>query len=194
MDSSFLSGESRKAGLSTQAQALFLSLFAFAVLSSCGRTESPTPANVQQGGGSGQTEQGEKEPPPGVAPQFSLNLFGADWCTNCKSQFPEIQRLINALPAEKKAGFKLVLYAVESADSVAATEESAANYRDLLKLNATAIPDPWRWKTFRKWVGGTQLPGAAVTDVNGKVLRSFRAGATTFVPAEIVNYTAGLEQ
>jgi hypothetical protein len=70
---------------------------------------------------------------------------------------------------------------------VAPTPEVAEQYRQALHLEAKSVADEWRWKTFRKFVGGSLvLPGAAILDSTGHVVRSFRAGRTTFVPSEIV--------
>lgn len=118
----------------------------------------------------------------------TLVLFGAPWCANCKNEFPQIQSLIDQLPRERAEKLGFVLYVTTGATAQDQPSDEIANkYKEVLALKAKAFPDEWRWKAFRKYVGGNLvLPGAAILDANGNVLKSFRAGAATFVPSEIV--------
>jgi hypothetical protein len=65
-------------------------------------------------------------------------------------------------------------------------------YRDLHFPGAPAFFDPWRWKTFRKILPfDMNVPAAAVLDDQGKRLKGYPPGDTSFVPQEIVGFAAG---
>ncbi len=152
-------------------------VFSFALLiSSCGGE------NV----GAGSSPSTPPENPP-VEAKATLALFGAPHCSNCKESFPQIQALLDQMPADRAKSLYVVMYVTESKPNERPTPEVAESYRAYLQLKAPAFVDEWRWKKFREYVGGSlQLPGAAILDANGKVLHSFRAGSTTFIPSEIV--------
>lgn len=130
--------------------------------------------------------------PEGPPKKVTLALFGAPWCAECKQDLPKIQDEYNKLTEEERAEIGIRLYVTTSGNpAVPPTQEVADQYRTALGLSMDASPDEWRWKNFREWVGGTlALPGAAVLDANGAVLKSFRAGGTTFIPSEIVGFSA----
>jgi thiol-disulfide isomerase/thioredoxin len=132
---------------------------------------------------------------PGTTPtiegkQVTVAVFGAPWCTECKQDLPLIQNEYDRLSPEQKAAIGLQLYVTTAGNpAVAPTQEIAEQYRAALGITMPAVADEWRWKNFRKLVGGDiVLPGAAVLDSTGAVLKSFRAGPTTFVPSEIMAF------
>jgi thiol-disulfide isomerase/thioredoxin len=123
--------------------------------------------------------------------KVTLALFGAPWCSECKTDMPAIQAELDKLKASQRAFIDTVLYVTTSGNpSVPPTQEGAEQYRETVHIKGRALADEWRWKNFRQWVGGALvLPGAAVLDEQGNVLKAFRAGPTTFIPTEIVDYT-----
>lgn len=137
------------------------------------------------GCGKSQTQSGGGGTPTG---RSRIVVFGAGYCTICKVRFPEIQALLDALPAAQRDAIDVELY-VTAGDpaSVRPTEEMALAYQARVKMKGTAKADPWRWQNFRRLIG-TQLevPAAAILDGSGRVQRVFTAGDTTFVPQEIV--------
>lgn len=128
--------------------------------------------------------------------QVTLALFGAPWCSECKTDMPAIQAELDKLTKLQRAFIDVVLYVTTSGNpSVAATPEVAEQYMHAVHIKGKALADEWRWKNFRKMVGGAfLLPGAAVLNSSGEVLRSYRAGPTTFVPSEIVANALKLTQ
>jgi thiol-disulfide isomerase/thioredoxin len=130
--------------------------------------------------------------PEGPQKKITLALFGAPWCAECKQDLPLIQQEYDRLSEEEKAEIRIRLFVTTSGNpAVPPTQQVADQYRAVLGLSMEAGPDEWRWKSFREWVGGTlALPGAAVLDADGTVLKSFRAGSTTFIPSEIVGFAA----
>ncbi len=120
---------------------------------------------------------------------ITLALFGAPWCSECKTAMPAIQAELDALKPSVSAFVRTKLYVTTSANpSVPPTQQVADEYREAVHLKGTTEPDPWRWTHFRKWIGGSfTLPAAVVLNDGGEVLRVFRAGPTTFVPTEIVS-------
>jgi thiol-disulfide isomerase/thioredoxin len=120
----------------------------------------------------------------------TLALFGAPWCSECKTDLPAIQARLDALTNTQRAFIDVVLYVTTAANpSAPPTQEGAEQYLSAVHLKGRAFADEWRWKTFKKLVGGGfVLPGAAVLDSEGNVLRAYRAGPTTFVPGEIVDF------
>ncbi len=121
--------------------------------------------------------------------QVTLALFGAPWCSECKTEMPAIQAELDKLSRTQASFVDVVLYVTTSGNpSVPPTQEVADQYRSVLHIKAKALPDEWRWKNFRRMVGGSfVLPGAALLDSSGNVVRAFRAGPTDFVPSEIVS-------
>jgi thiol-disulfide isomerase/thioredoxin len=120
----------------------------------------------------------------------TLALFGAPWCSECKTEMPAIQAQMNKLKNSQRAFIDVVLYVTTSGNpAVPPTQEVADQYKEIVHLHGKAYPDEWRWKNFRNWVGGGfVLPGAAVLDAQGNVLKAFRAGPSSFVPSEIVAF------
>lgn len=129
-------------------------------------------------------------PAPGGEKKVTLAIFGAPWCTECKTDLPAIQTAVDGLSEDQKKNLDVRLYVTTSGNpAVPPTNEVAQQYKEALNLKMESAPDEWRWKKFKTLVGGELvLPGAAVLDAEGKVLKSFRAGATSFVPAEIVAF------
>lgn len=121
----------------------------------------------------------------------TLALFGAPWCSECKTDMPAIQAKLDALSNTRRAYIEVLMYVTTSGNpAVPPTEEVAEQYMHAVHVKGKPIADEWRWKNFRKLVGGNlALPGAAVLSADGTVLRSFRAGPTTFVPGDIVDFT-----
>ena len=133
-------------------------------------------------------------PPPTnfVGKRTSLFLFGAGFCTKCKTQFPDINHKLTEMPAHQRGLLDLKLYYVAGDPSnVRPTQDLADGYRDSYLSLAVALPDlPWRWFTFRAMLPGVKLdvPAAVVLDEENQVIKRFTAGDTTFVPAEIVSF------
>lgn len=128
-------------------------------------------------------------PTPGGI-KLTLRLFGAPWCTNCKSDFPKINEALRNELTGANASVRGELY-VETGEtpSKPPTEDIAKSYRDFLKLEAVAYADDWPWKKFREQVQpDRKLPGAVVMDKDGNVLKVFIPGPTTFVAEEIVSF------
>lgn len=119
-----------------------------------------------------------------------LALFGAPWCSECKTEMPAIQERLDRLSRTQLAYIDVTLYVTTAANpSVPPTQEIADSYLETVHVKGKALPDEWRWKNFKAWVGGSfALPGAAVLDAQGHVLKAWRAGPTTFVPGEIVDF------
>ena len=155
-----------------------LSIFTFAiVLASCGSDKV----------GSGANPSAPPNTNPPAETKATLALFGAPHCGSCKESFPKIQALLDAVPADRAKSLYVIMYVTESEPDKPASQEIADSYKEFLHFKGTAVVDQWRWKKFREYIrGALQLPGAAILDANGKVLQSFRAGSTTFIPSEIV--------
>lgn len=121
----------------------------------------------------------------------TLMLFGAPWCQECKSDFPAMEKEFQALSAAHKDFLSMRLYVVTGPQATdRPTQQIADDYKAGLKLSAQSLPDEWRCKNYRTYVGnGCAIPAAAVVDANGKVIRSFRPGAT-FIPRDIVTLAA----
>lgn len=149
------------------------------VLASCGE---------QRGGG------GEPTTPPPTGPttpteaEYTLVLFGAPWCTNCKSEFPKINE---ALKEElTKQGAKLAGSLLVTSNQTPAekpSQEVANAYRDFLKLDFSAAPDEWRCKKYKELVKLTScaIPAGVLVDKNQNVVLTFEPGDTTF-KAELI--------
>ncbi len=107
-------------------------------------------------------------------------VFGAPWCSACKTQIPRLEAAILKLDKSIQERIDLRFYVTTGLNSNTAPNQDVADrYRNSLHLTALAYPDPWKWQNFRKWVGGEfVIPGAAVLDPKEKVLKSFRGGAT----------------
>jgi len=170
-----------------------LALIVFALLStSCGKLslsrQDPVRATPPPTGPTEPPDPGQPVP----SKQITLRLFGAPWCTTCKDSFPEIR---DALAAEFKGAVRGELYlptGVNPEDSP--TQEVADAYRDFHKLPFSSHTDEG-WKVFKSQVQkDRRLPGAVVLDADGKILKAYKPGATTFQVPEIVSYVKGLLQ
>ena len=136
--------------------------------------------------GCGRSGQVNPQPPPVTHSGAKLTVlaFGAPWCSTCKDILPELNTKINALPKAAQVGRQLL---VTSADTPAKppTAEIAAAYGAQYAPQMEAKTDPWRWQTFRKYVGmDFKLPAVVVLKENGDVLRVYKAGS--FVVDEII--------
>lgn len=135
---------------------------------------------------------------PKAVPQISSNtvtvaLFGAPWCSNCKTSFPQIQQEINALTPDKQSRVTLFLYVPtgRQATDDKPTDAGAEEYRQALGLNGKSKADP-KWKVFRRLVGDEQaLPAAAILNEQGEVIKKYRGG-DGFVSKDIVSFAASV--
>lgn len=121
-----------------------------------------------------------------------LVVYGANWCSICKSELPEIQRELDKLPesVREKIAFKLYV-PTGNTSATLPTQESADRYRDFLHLDAEAVIDP-RWQHFKNMIGGSlALPAGAILDSEGKVKKAFKPGMA-FIPSEIVQFAVAL--
>lgn len=122
--------------------------------------------------------------PPGPCPaptqKVIVAVFGAPWCSACKTQIPKLDGALKKLPADVLARVEFRFYVTTGSNSaVAPTQAEATAYRNSLHLSAQAMIDPWRWTNFKKWVGGAlAIPGAAVLSGDEKLIRSFRGGVS----------------
>lgn len=123
-------------------------------------------------------------PPPGQESVVELLLFSAPWCHPCKEMHPEIERQLDV-------DIPVTLYVVTGASSSQApTEESAAAYKKLMPLDFDFVPDPWKWTTYKKYLGTSlAIPGAAVL-VDGVLVKKFQPG--TFTAKQVTDYVEGL--
>jgi hypothetical protein len=147
---------------------------------------------LSSGGCGSNTVSQTGNPPPGGTGRSRLVVFGAGYCTICKIRFPEIQALLDGLPAgvRDRIDVELLVTAGDPA-SVRPTDALAAAYQARVGLKGTARADEWRWQTFRRLIGPKlEVPAAAVIDEQGRVRRVFTAGETSFVPQEIVAVAA----
>lgn len=129
-------------------------------------------------------------PPDGGGTKVTLRLFGAPWCTNCKAAFPQINAALKADLTKQNAAVKGEVY-VTTGETPAQrpTPEIAAAYRDFLKMDFTPFADEWKWKKFQEQVQqNRELPAAVVMDKDGKVIKVFRPGPTTFVVEDVVAF------
>lgn len=155
------------------------SLILCTLLVACGKEQGPGPISG----------------PPHDLPtgqNVTLLLFGAPWCTSCKSKLPELQRLLHAQPPSIQSKLAVVFYVTSAASpGEPPTQGVADTYAEYLHLTATALPDPWRWQNFKKFIPGPMtVPAAAVLDAQGKRLRYYTASDTSFVPVEINRFVA----
>lgn len=128
-----------------------------------------------------------------AAKTYTLRLFGAPWCTNCKSDFPKINDALRVELTAEKPRVKAELF-VTTGDTASQrpTQEIATAYRDFLKLDSTAHVDEWPWKKFREQVQqDRKLPAAVVLDSDNNVIKVFIPGPTTFIAEEIVAFIKG---
>ncbi len=134
-----------------------------------------------------------KDPNPSEL-KVNLRLFGAPWCSTCKHDFPEICKGLAADFAATPLRIRGELYVPTGANPVDQPDlQTTIAYRDYEKLPFFAFNDEWPWKTFRAQVQKDRLlPAAVVMDAEGKILRVFKPGPTTFQVPEILSYIKGL--
>lgn len=133
-------------------------------------------------------------PVPTGPQNVSLVVFGAGYCEVCKSKFPEVDSLLKQFSADARGRVAVKLYVTSGAPaSVKPTQELADSYKEHYLPGAnSAQPDKWRWTLFKQLIPGKlDVPAAAVLDEKGNVLKTYVAGDTTFVPAEIVAFVGG---
>jgi thiol-disulfide isomerase/thioredoxin len=149
-------------------------------------------------------------PPPPVAgcnrpnatpAKATLVLFGAPPCSACHVAFPEITALVEALPAEKKAALKVIMY-VETGSgwtdgpSGSITNAYAASVHMCADQNLSDSTDSHHkpsFEAYTKYTGVTiddmTLPAAVILDKTGVVVEHYTAGMT-FSPVSIVDRAA----
>lgn len=123
-------------------------------------------------------------PPPGEVSKVELYLFSAPWCKPCKEMHPEIERTLDVK-------IPVTLYVVTGASSnQVPTEASVAEYKKLMPLDFDFVPDPWKWTTFKKYLGTSlAIPGAVVL-VDGVLVKKFQPG--TFTAKQVTDYVESL--
>jgi len=137
----------------------------------------------------------------GATTQATLVIFGAPPCSNCHRDFPEIQHLLDAVPAAQKDGLKVKLY-VETGTrwTDPPSPDIAARYRDSLHLSFAAFSDGIdshgrpSYEIYTRYtkipLQFAALPAGVLLDAKGAVTDIFQAGGTTFVPQKNRRYRA----
>jgi len=127
-------------------------------------------------------------PQPSIGQKTTLALFGAPWCGECKHKLPQVNQLIQNESNEFRNAVSIYVYVPTGAGiSEKPTQQTADKYKEQLGLSGEAKVDPWMWTNFKKWVGNRlELPAAVVLSEDGRVIRAFKAGNTSFLPEEIV--------
>lgn len=158
-------------------------VLALMLLSQCGKpSQSP---------GTDDNPVDPPAPPPDKA-KVTLMLFGAPPCKYCKSVFPKINELLKDELKARDLKLKAELWVTTGGRwSDPPTQESANQYRVLLKVDFQAKPDEWPkknvWKNYRKYIDDSQvLPAVAVLDETGEKIKAFLAGQ--FTAEEVANY------
>jgi thiol-disulfide isomerase/thioredoxin len=144
-------------------------IFTFALLS-CGRhSVDPEPF----------------KPPVVTGPQTRVvvAIFGATWCSACKSEIPNLDARLKRLPEFGQIDFRVYV-------TDAQTQVDCDKYTTrALHIDAKCYPDP-QGKTFRSWVGGSVIPAVAVLTEDLKIIKAFRGGTgwdSTDIAASAVN-------
>lgn len=116
-------------------------------------------------------------PQPSPEKKVVLSVFGAPWCTPCKSALPKIQKELDALPVSERNAIEFRVY-IETGPSntTPPTQQDAERYKASLGLHsAIAIADPWKMQVFRKYHSNLSIPAGVVTKLDGTALRAFPA-------------------
>lgn len=134
--------------------------------------------------------KGEEEkplPPEEKVENVQLYLFSAPWCGPCKEMHPEIGRQIKAAGISAKVDVTLWVETGWTSQQQP-TEQIAAEYQKQLGLpEFTFTPDPWKWLTFKKYMGPQlAIPGAAVLDPSDVLVKKFAPGS--FSAQHVVDY------
>jgi len=142
--------------------------------------------------GCGKSPVSEPTPPPITDPRHAVQLlvFGAGYCDVCKAKFPQIESLLAQLPAAARKNVNVQIYVTSGDPASVPPDQTLADYyksKYFASANGTQ-PDGWRWKTFKKYGLGRDVPAAVVLDAGGNVLQKYIAGDTTFMPEAIAGF------
>lgn len=143
----------------------------------------------QQTGGSSQPTTPNPVPQDGQS-KYTLVLFGAPWCTNCKSEFPKINAALKTELTKAQPSLKGVLLITSNSTAAERPTQEAANaYRDFLKMDFSAAPDEWRCKKYKETLKLTScaIPAGVLLDDKGNVVLTFEPGETTFNAERVVS-------
>lgn len=123
-------------------------------------------------------------PPIEEIDKVELLLFSAPWCKPCHEMHPEIERQLDV-------DIPVTLYVGTDWNSTKPpTEASVADYKKQMPLDFNFVPDPWKWTTYKKYLGtNVSIPAAAVL-VNGEMVKKFPAG--TFTAKQVTDYVEAL--
>lgn len=190
-------GECIRSAFKTICLFLFTLLVMSCVILGCGR-EAISPVSPDEPiPVPGPVPPGPTPPVPPLPPapgqeKVIVAVFGAPWCSACKSGIPEVQRQLKKLPASKLAQIDFRLYVPTGANSGSRPTQAVADqYKQILHLDlATAYVDPYRWTNYQDWVGSyLAIPAAAILDEKLNVLRRYPPGVG-FSPPDIAHFAA----
>jgi hypothetical protein len=133
--------------------------------------------SCQSGEGPGPDPIGPIPDPAVTVESAQLLIFSAPWCSPCHQLHKEFIPQYNA-DEELKAAVKVTVWVTTgNSSSQAPTQATADAYKAALKAPYEFLPDPWKWTTFKKYLGGSlAIPGGVVLDENGEVLQKFPPG------------------
>lgn len=138
-----------------------------------------TPVSAPKGG-----EEPKPLPPIEEIEKVELLLFSAPWCGPCKEMHPAIAKQLDV-------EIPVTLY-VETGwtSSQQPSEAIAKEYKKQMGLDFDFVPDPWKWTTYKKYLGSQlAIPGAAVL-VNGELVKKFPAGS--FTAKQVTDYVESI--